>query len=198
MSSRRHVHTRSIKVDAYVRDDGLWDIEATLADTKSRDFPLASETRPAGEPVHDMVLTLTVDTRMNVVAAAAQSKRVPYPGFCEPIAADYGKLVGLNLARGFREAARERLGGPQGCTHLTELCGVLPTVAVQGFAGEVVPIRDVSQSAGEASPTADKRPFQIDRCYALRANGPAVARFYPRWSSAPTASPAAEGEPASD
>ena len=32
MPSRRHVHTRSIRVDAYARDDGLWDLEAVLAD----------------------------------------------------------------------------------------------------------------------------------------------------------------------
>ena len=27
MPSRRHVHTRSIRVDAYARDDGLWDLD---------------------------------------------------------------------------------------------------------------------------------------------------------------------------
>ena len=48
MPNRRHVHTRSIKVDAYARDDGLWDLEAELVDTKSRDFPLATGLRAAG------------------------------------------------------------------------------------------------------------------------------------------------------
>ncbi|MFN9479965.1 MAG: DUF2889 domain-containing protein, partial [Betaproteobacteria bacterium] len=44
---RRHVHTRSIRVDAYARDDGFWDLEALLVDTKTRDFPLAAGLRKA-------------------------------------------------------------------------------------------------------------------------------------------------------
>lgn len=180
MPPRRLVHSRSIKVDAYVREDGLWDLEAVLVDTKSRDFPLPGGARPAGEPVHEMILTVTIDARMVVVAAAAQSLRVPYTGYCESIAPAYEKLVGLNLARNFRQDARERLGGPDGCTHLTELCAVLPTAAVQAFAGEVLPTREGEPQPAE-HPVSGKRPFQLDRCHALRTDGPAVARFYPRW-----------------
>ena len=62
MPNRRHVHTRSIKVEAYARDDGLWDLEAVLTDMKARDFVLATGIRPVGEPVHDLVLTVTIDT----------------------------------------------------------------------------------------------------------------------------------------
>jgi len=29
------------------------------------------------------------------------------------------RLVGLNLMKGFRQAVKERLGGVQGCTHIT-------------------------------------------------------------------------------
>ena len=35
-------HRRAITVEAYLREDGLWDIEARLTDTKPRDIPLAS------------------------------------------------------------------------------------------------------------------------------------------------------------
>ena len=28
-------------------------------------------------------------------------------------------------------------------------------------------------------------PFQLDRCHALRRDGPAVARYYPRWTITP-------------
>jgi len=44
-TGRRPVHTRSIRVDAFARDDGLWDLEAELVDTKARDFPLATGLR---------------------------------------------------------------------------------------------------------------------------------------------------------
>ena len=48
-ASRRHVHTRTIRVDAYARSDGLWDIEAELVDTKGGDFQLATGVRKANK-----------------------------------------------------------------------------------------------------------------------------------------------------
>jgi hypothetical protein len=54
--SRRFVHTRSIRVKAFARDDGLWDLEAELTDVKEKDFALAVGFRRAGDPVHSMRL----------------------------------------------------------------------------------------------------------------------------------------------
>jgi hypothetical protein len=169
--SRRLVHTRRIAVEAFLREDGLWDLEARLADLKSRDFPLVSGVRLAGEPVHDMLLTVTINRSFEVVAARAETNRMPYPGACDQITPAYEKLVGLNLLKGFKKAATERLGGVDGCTHMTELTAVLPTAAVQAFAGE------------KAEPNADdtQKPFQLDRCHAMRTDGEAVRQFYPKW-----------------
>jgi hypothetical protein len=104
---------------------------------------------------------------------------VPYTGHCDAIAPDYRKLVGLNLTQDFRRHVRERLGGTRGCSHMTELTTVLPTAAIQAFAGEVIKTQDLSQPAPDDVP--HKKPFQLDSCYALRTDGPAVAQFYPRW-----------------
>ena len=169
-ANRQLTHRRAIDVQVYARGDGLWEVDATIADTKTRDAPLAGGTRPAGEPIHDMLLRLVVDERFTIVESGAQSHAVPYPGVCE--AHDvYGRLVGLNLLQGFRAALRERVGGVQGCTHITELAQILPTAVVQAFAGEVLDTRG----------RGDERPFQIDRCHALRADGEAVRLYYPRW-----------------
>ena len=65
-----------------------------------------------------------------------------------------------------------------GCTHVTELATVLPTAAVQAFAGEVFKTRDAAHAGHEKD---EKMPWQLDRCHALRLDGPAVAKFYPRW-----------------
>jgi hypothetical protein len=180
--SRRFVHTRSISVRAYARDDGLWDLEAELTDVKERDFALALGVRKAGDPVHAMRLHLTIDTQLNVINASAKSEWVPYPGHCDSFGDAYRQLIGLNLGRGFRHAVNERLGGTQGCTHLTELAAVLPTAAIQAFAGEISRPRDEAHEPDAADhQEAEKRPFQLDRCRALRIDGPAVANFYPRW-----------------
>jgi hypothetical protein len=184
MPTRRHVHTRNIRAEVFARDDGLWDVEAELIDTKSRDFMLASGLRPAGAAIHRMHLTITIDTAFNVVDADARSLDHPYPGHCGEVEPDYKKLIGLNLLMNFKRAVRERLGGVRGCTHMTELTDVLPTAAVQAFAGEIVKNRDAADGDDDAAagaPGSDQKPFQLDRCHALRSDGPAVARFYPRW-----------------
>lgn len=180
-NSRRALkHTRAIQVEAFARDDGLWDIDAHITDVKTRDAKLASGVRPAGAPMHDLWLRLTIDTKLTVVDAEAVSDAVPYPGYCDTISPAYKKLVGLNLARGFRQGVMERLSGTAGCTHLSELAHILPTAAIQAFAGEIIDTHD-----GAGAEEQNQKPFQLDRCHALRSEGEAVAKYYPRWARKP-------------
>jgi hypothetical protein len=170
-------HTRAISIEAFARDDGLWDLDAQITDTKTRDSHLASGVRPSGSPIHDLSLRITIDTHMTIVDAEGISDAVPYPGFCNTIGPDYKKLIGLNLLRQFRFGVNERLSGVKGCTHLTELTQLLPTAAIQAFAGDVIDTRD-----GADNTNFTEKPFQLDRCHALRVDGLAVAQYYPRWA----------------
>ena len=189
-SERQLKHRRSIDVQVYARGNGLWEVDARIVDVRTGATALATGVRPAGEPIHEMLLRLVVDEAFNVVEAGARTLAMPYPGACEAYGDAYGRLVGLNLMRGFRHAVKERLGGALGCTHLTELAQVLPTAVVQAFAGEVFDTR------GDAPDSV--QPFQIDRCHALRADGPTVLAHYPRWHRrAAPARVATTGAPAS-
>ena len=174
-------HTRAIEAQAFEREDGLWDIDARIRDIKTRSTTLASCTRAPGEPIHDLRLRITIDTSLNIVDAESVSDAMPYPGYCNTISPAYKKLIGLNLMKGFRQAVKERLSGTSGCTHLTELASILPTAAIQAFAGDVLPTRD---GAGDNEAHA---PFQLDRCHALRLDGLAVEKYYPRWAIKPIA-----------
>lgn len=169
--TRRPKHTRAIQIDSWVRDDGLWEVEARVCDSKTRDTHAGGLMRPAGEPIHNLLLRLIVDTQFNIIQAGAQSLAVPYPGQCDEHGDRYGQLAGLNLMRGFKRAVRERLGGAAGCTHLTELADVLPTAVVQAFAGDVIDTRG----------DGEQPPFQLDRCHALVTHGEVVRLHYPRW-----------------
>ena len=172
-ATRQLRHRRQIDVQVFARDDGLWEVDARLTDVKTRDAHLAGNLRPAGVPIHDMLLRLLVNRELDIVAAGAASMQVPYPGECDAHGDAYARLAGLNLLRGFRQALRERVGGVLGCTHITELAQVLPTAVVQALAGEVIDTRGDGDGA--------ERPFQIDRCHALRSDGAAVRTHYPRW-----------------
>jgi hypothetical protein len=183
--SRQLRHRRAIRAEAFERDDGLWDIEACLTDHKPRDVALAPGVRPKGLPIHELWLRITIDRKLTIVDAEASSEWVPYPGHCEAANPAYRALIGLNLLNDFRRHARRLLAATAGCTHLTELCAVLPTAAIQAFADDVWNTRDTAtDTAGETLTGADTHPeppFQLGRCHALRFDGEAVRHFYPRW-----------------
>lgn len=170
--SRTRVHTRSILLEGWKRDDGLWDIEARLTDTKDHDYPLASGVRPRGEAVHDMWVRVSIDHEMNIHEAAASSDAVPYPGGCDTIAPTYRQLIGRNLFKGFRRDVAELFDTVRGCSHLTELLNSLPTAAIQTFASEM---RDTDGQAPGV------KPFQLDQCRALDTTSETVRRYYPLW-----------------
>jgi DUF2889 family protein len=166
--ARELLHRRAIEILGYKREDGLYDIEGHLVDTKPYDFKLAAGVRPANQPVHSMWLRITVDKTLTIVDAAAAMDAMPYISYCDKIVPAYRTLVGLAIRPGYHARLKELLGGVKGCTHITELAGALATAAFQSMAGQRVQ-------------DADRKPFQLDRCHALETSSDAVARYYPRW-----------------
>ncbi|HWL27406.1 MAG TPA: DUF2889 domain-containing protein [Burkholderiaceae bacterium] len=178
--AREPLHTRSIRVQSFVREDGQWDLEAELIDIKAYDFPRSNGTCcKAGDPIHHMHLRVTINDQFTITAAVAAYDAAPYGPQCSAIAPDYRDLVGMNLLRNFRQTVKERYARTAGCTHLTELCYVLPTVAVQTMANK--------RRQEERNPGRTKRPFQLEGCHALRLDGPVAQEFYPQWYVAPKA-----------
>ena len=166
--AREPLHKRAIEIQGYKREDGLYDIEGHLVDTKPYDFKLAAGLRKAGDPVHGMWLRITVDRNLHIVDAAAAMDAMPYVDYCDEIVPAYKLLIGLAIRPGYQQRLKELLGGVRGCTHITELASSLATAAFQTMAGQRV-----------QDPL--KKPFQLDRCHALALTAPAVARYYPLW-----------------
>jgi len=178
---REALHTRTVRVDAYARADGQWDLEAELIDFKHYDFPVKNGpdgVRRAGEPVHHMHLRITFDESFTITAAQAAYDAAPYEQHCMAIEAEYQGLVGMSLLKGFRDTVKRRFGRTAGCTHMTELSYVLPTVAIQSMSNR----RREQREKGDST----TRPFQLEGCHALRLDGPVVKEFYPRWYVTPS------------
>lgn len=167
---RQHLHTREIRCRGFRRDDGLWDIEGALEDTKTYSF--ANHDRGgivAGEPVHRMLIRLTVDDDMVVRGLEVATEAGPF-AICGDIAPAFAALTGLKLGPGWRRAVLERLGGVRGCTHLVDLLlGPLTTTTLQTVAAA-----RARREGGDGG-----RPALIDSCHALAASGPVVQRQWP-------------------
>lgn len=167
--AREAAHCRTITIQAYARTDGLWDLEGHLTDVWPTPVPCAGGMLEAGRPMHDMWLRLTVDRTATIVAVQAVTDAGPYGrGVCGAIAPDYGQLVGVQVARGYKDAIRRLFGRTAGCTHMNELASAMGSAAMQAL-WDAMP-RDPAQ-----------RPFAIDGCHALKSDGPQVATFFPAW-----------------
>ena len=120
-------HRRSIDIEVFARGDGLWEVDARLVDVKTREARLARSVRPAGEPIHDLLLRLVIDERFNIVEAGSDTRAMPYPGECDVFggaAADaYGRLVGLFDALAVEEGGRRYVPGPLSQQRIAERVG---------------------------------------------------------------------------
>lgn len=133
---REEVHNRRIAVNGFVREDGLYDIEAELTDHKTYSFPSAfrGDVTP-DSPVHHMKVRITITPELEITAAEAVTIAGPYE-VC-PTATDiFDNLVGLTIGPGWRRKVASAIAGRHGCTHITELMGPVATIAYQTRFGE--------------------------------------------------------------
>lgn len=165
----------------------MWDLEAHLTDVKPYDFESTDRGHvPAGEPVHDMWLRITIDDDLVIREAVAVTDKGPY-SICGDIAPTYDKLIGLTIGPGFKRKALERLGGVHGCTHMTELISTLGTVSYQtAYASRRRAREDHGLPVETAS--ASSRPRHINSCHAMASDGPVVRDHWPEFYSGDSSS----------
>ncbi len=184
--ARTHLHDRRATYRGYRRDDGLWDIEAELHDSKTAPFTIPGERAwAAGEPIHGMAIRLTVDDGTVVRAIEVAMDHVPH-GPCPQAAAPMQRLVGCRLARGWRKSIEQHLGGIQGCAHLRELLFNMATAAFQTMVPSERPVN------------LEHPPPHLGKCLTWDFDGPVVQRHYPKFYRLQPAAPRASGQGSPD
>ena len=174
---REHMHTRRIECQAFRRQDGLWDIEGELVDTRSWDASNAWRGEmPAGTPVHGMRLRLSVDEGFVIREVSVAMDEHPFAR-CNAIEPAYEQLVGLRIGPGFSHRCRRLFGATRGCTHVTKLLDNLATTTFQAMG----PVLSREARARGEDPSGGRKPFFIDGCHALAADSETVREHYPRW-----------------
>ena len=172
---RRPSHTRVFECNGYEREDGLWDIEGRITDTKHFDFENTSRDGGVirkGEPLHHMELRLTIDETGLIHAVACSADWGPF-AICPGAAAHYARLEGLRIAPGFTRKVAELFSGTGGCTHITELLGRMAQVTFQT-------LWPTLEAKARLDPSRE-RPAIIGRCHALAADGPVVKDEWPQF-----------------
>ncbi|NQV54926.1 MAG: DUF2889 domain-containing protein [Rhodospirillales bacterium] len=173
-AARKLMHTREICCCGFERDDGLWDIEGRIVDTKTYSF--ANEDRggvASGEAIHDMHVRLTLDDELVVHHAEASTDASPFT-MCPDITGGVAALKGERVVAGWTNAVHRKLGRTMGCTHIVQLLvGPLATTAYQ----TISPIANRRKTkTKEDVPT---KPRILNTCHAYGADSPVVKRLWP-------------------
>lgn len=169
-AARQALHSRQYDFRGYRREDGLWDIEGRIHDSKTYAFDNRYRGRiEPGTPVHDMQVRLTLDDDFVIHDIEAVTEASPF-AICPQATANYKRLIGQRIAPGWRALLRRELGGAEGCTHITEMLMAMGTVAFQ----TIIPFRKPSEAeAGK------QRPPLLNSCHAFAAEGPVVKELWP-------------------
>lgn len=175
---RKQIHFRRIEMRGYSREDGLYEVEGRVVDTKPFAFTIFNGTRVvfANEPIHDMGLRLVYDDQLVVHEVHPFTDSAPYP-VCHGGGAALQTIIGLTMSSGWNKEVRRRLGGVRSCTHLMELLMPMATTAFQT-------LTELRMSQPDKL-DADGRPLKIDSCFAYAAEGELVRRQWPQFYRAP-------------
>jgi hypothetical protein len=169
-TSRQAIHDRHVHCAGFRREDGLWDIEGHLTDTKTYAFENRERGAiEAGTPIHEMWMRLTIDDELNIHAVETHTDHAPY-SICPDILPNFQSLIGLQIGRGFRRGVAQRLGGVHGCTHLVELLGPMATTAFQTMAGQ-----------RHATADTERAPMFLNTCHAHASDSVVVKLNYPKF-----------------
>jgi hypothetical protein len=172
---RKLKHTRTIVCHGYERADGQWDVDGRLVDVKSDTIENWDKgVIPAGQPIHDMQLRLTVDSAMTITDSAAAMDHHPWP-ICPSIAPAFSQLTGLSIKPGFTRKVGALLGGVNGCTHLGSLIGPVATTLMQ----TMVRARMARMKQNDTQGAPRKAPHFLNTCHTWAATSPIVKREFP-------------------
>jgi hypothetical protein len=123
------IHTRHYETRIYLVEEDEMLVRGAVSDMKPPGLYVEGDPDPM--EIHQMQLELRVRLpKLEIVDAKVLFETHPHSK-CPMIAADYGKLVGLSIARGFTHEIRHLFGGPKGCTHTNALLQAMAPAVVQ-------------------------------------------------------------------
>ena len=184
-TARRPLHTRKITFEGFVRDDGLFDIDAELIDSKSEAIHMHERgDLPPGGAIHHMRVRVTVDDALTIRAIQTAMDAAPF-GYCQNAVDPVQRLVGSTLGAGWRKAIEGAIGGVAGCTHLREL---LFNVATAAFQTIPIYLSKQREARGEKRDPDAPTPYFIGKCLSWDREGPVVQRWLPLYYRPPAGS----------
>lgn len=174
VENREHIHTRTIEINAFRRDDGLMDVEGRIVDVKPFAHQMMDSAREAGEPVHDLSIRITLDDELTVKDAVASMDQGAH-SMCPGAEPNFVNIIGLQIGPGWNKKIKAAMSPGKGCTHIIEMLAQMASGAMQA---------KWSRRPGEKieTPPASERRMDtgmLNSCYPYRESSPLVKEFFP-------------------
>jgi hypothetical protein len=167
------VHERNLKITTYPVDEGRLVVEGWLRDERLvKGFHWDGRERLPGV-VHWLCVRLLVGGwPVSILDAEAEMPVIPHD-LCPTVADSVKKIIGVNIVSGFSTNVRKRMGGVEGCAHLTSLIVAMGPAALHGYWTEQ------SQRRRPLPFTMEDFPglrLLTNSCYLWRKDGPLLER----------------------
>lgn len=132
MMPKDPVHERRLELRSYPVEDGRIIVEGWLRDERLvPGYQWDGQEREPGV-VHWMCVRLLVGGwPLEILDAEAEMPGIPNE-LCTTTMDSVKKVIGMPIVSGFSEAVRERIGGVNGCAHLTYLIVTMGPAALHG------------------------------------------------------------------
>ena len=174
---REQIHSRQIDSQGYLRDDGLWDIETRLINTKSETHEVFDRGAvEPGVPIHDISLRITVDSNLIIKDVESSTDLSPMMNCSEPNDW-YKKLIGEKIEAGWRQKVKSIFGKEKGCTHINELLTVAAAAAFQ----TVYPwhLQNMLTEHGKDNVLKSVSEQMFKSCHGFGETSPVINRYRP-------------------
>ncbi|WP_295380684.1 DUF2889 domain-containing protein, partial [uncultured Pseudacidovorax sp.] len=135
--ARSAINSRTIHCQGFRREDGLWELEASLLDRRAYETstPFRAPV-PAGQPFHAMAVRIAFDSQRFIREIEVAIDAHPFRE-CPQAVPNFRRLLGVRFDAGFRKEVFARLGGEEGCTHVLNLLFDMAAVAVQTLGSQL-------------------------------------------------------------
>ena len=181
--SRSLLHSRTIFSEGYVREDGLFDIEGRIKDTKSYDVTRTDGScLKKGDPLHEMHIVLTINIKMQIIDISAKTISAPYK-ICSDANFKIKSLMGKTIGPGWKNKINKHIGNIEGCTHIRELLVSMATVSFQTVYGEKSRRTREAINKGEKDPYPSdiSMPSLLNTCYAFDEKSEVTKKQWPEY-----------------
>ena len=172
------IHSRDYEVKVYRAGEDELLVRGAISDRKPPGLYVVDD--PDELEVHQMQLELRVAyPSLEIRRARVVFESHPH-AMCPMIAADYEKLVGLSVARGFSRKTKDLFGGANGCTHTNALIQAMAPAIVQStWSIRIKEQMDAGLKRAELPEEERMRRLQanLNTCHVWDERGERVAKY---------------------